>query len=264
MKRALCNRSMSAASHKLRSMQSALVVYRLRNDSESVLEYRDVISIDGHEVKGHAARATKLWREMAAARSLQEEVRRLKADSERYDIGLEETGLTVFEGLPLRSRCAGDFTFREVRHEIANGRPVRVFAYQQVRPCSVVAYHFALPPEFADSALLHAGELTLDAETGQVVREERNVYAGGPGKNAPRVAHITLGYTDSPFGILVPKTIEIETFVPRVIRMTNVGVRVACAHGAELWPVLPLRGQRRGESFSACSLSSSGAPRQRT
>jgi VWFA-related protein len=201
---------------KLRSMQSALVIYRLRNDPKRVIESREVIAIDGHEVKGHAARATKLWSQVAEARSPQQEIGRIKADSERYDIGLEGTGLTLFEGLPLRARCAGDFTFRDVRHEIANGRPVRVFAYQQVRPCDVISYHFDLPPQFAGFPLVHAGELKLDAETGQVLREERNVYVGSPGKKPPRAAHIVLAYGESPLGILVPKTIEVETFVPRL------------------------------------------------
>ncbi len=201
---------------KRRSMQSALVIYRLRNDPRSVMEYRDVVSIDRHEIKGHVARATKLWQGVAQAHSAQEEVWRLTADGERYDIGMAASGLTMFEGLPLRSLCAGDFTFREARHAVANGRPVRVFAYQQIRPCGLMIYHFGLPAQFAGIPLLHAGELTLDAEAGQVVREERNVYLGDPGKKGPRVAHITLGYGESQFGILVPKTIEIETFVPRM------------------------------------------------
>jgi len=201
---------------KKRSIQSALVVYRLRNDPKGVFEYREVISIDGHEVKEHAARAAKLWREVSEAHSAGEEVKRLKADSERYDIGLQETGLTLFEGLPLRSRCAGDFVFQEGRREVANGRPVRVFVYRQVHPCNVIVYNFALPPQFADSPWSHAGELRLDAETGQVVREERNIFVESPGKMQHRIAHIILSYDESRFGVLVPKTIEAETFLPRL------------------------------------------------
>jgi VWFA-related protein len=206
-----------------RSAQSALVIYRLRNDPKKVMEYREVISTDGREVKGHAARATKLWREVAEAHSAQEEGRRLRMESERYDIGLAETGLTLFEGLPLRSLCAGDFIFRELHPKIASQRPVRIFAYQQVHRCDVISYDFHLPLQFVDSPLLHAGELTLDAETGQVVREERNVYVGAPGKKSPRVAHIVLNYTESAFGILVPRKIEVETFVPRVNINMNEG-----------------------------------------
>jgi VWFA-related protein len=198
-----------------RSIQSALVVYRLRKAPRSVVEYREVISIDGHEVKGHAARAAKLWREVAEAHSPQEEVRRITTDSERYDVGLAETGFTLFEGLPLRPRCAGYFIFREVRKEMASQHLLRVFAYHQVHPCDAVAYHFVLREQFAGSPLLQTGELALDAATGQIVREERNVYAGNPGKTAPRVAHMIFSYNDSPFGILVPKAITIETFLPR-------------------------------------------------
>jgi VWFA-related protein len=206
-----------------RSMQSAFVIYRLRNDPKKVLEYREVISTDGHEVKGHAAHATKLWREVAEAHSAEAEARRLRLDSERYDIGMAETGLTLFEGLPLRSVCAGDFIFHELHSELASPRPVRTFAYQQVHRCDLIAYHFHLPLQFVDSPLLHAGELTLDAETGQVVREERNVYAGVPGKKSPRVAHIVLNYGESAFGILVPRKIEVETFVPRIKINMNEG-----------------------------------------
>ena len=45
------------------------------------------------------------------------------------------------------------------------------------------------PGQFADSPLLQAGEVALDAATGQIVREERNVYAGNPGKAPARRAH---------------------------------------------------------------------------
>src|SRR5215469_6030165 len=105
-----------------RSIQSVLVIYRLRNDPKNVAEYREVISVDGHEVKGHATRAAKLWRELAVAHSPEEEVKRIRSDSERYDIGVNETGFTLSEGLPLRSQCAGNFEFRELRLTESNYR----------------------------------------------------------------------------------------------------------------------------------------------
>ena len=197
-----------------RSIQSVLVIYRLRHDPKNTAEFREVISVDGHEVKGHAIRAAKLWRELAEAHSPEEEVKRIRSDSERYDIGINETGFTLYEGLPLRPQCEGDFEFREVRREVANGHPVRVFAYRQTHPCGIVAYHFLLPGQFADAPLLDTGEMALDAETGQVVREERNVNVGNSGKHAPRVAHLVMDYAESPFGIRVPNKIMIETFLP--------------------------------------------------
>lgn len=204
-----------------RTTQSALVVYRLRNDPRSVVEYREVTSMDGHEVKGHAARAAKLWRVVSGAHSAKEEIRRIQADSERYDIGMVETGITLFEGLPLRPRCASDFAFREVRQDVAHGHQVRIFTYRQVHPCGAVPYFFDLPRRFADSPLLQAGELELDAATGQVVVEERNVFVGSLDSSI-RVSHVELDYGESPFGILVPKTIVIETFlVPENINGTD-------------------------------------------
>jgi VWFA-related protein len=119
---------------KERSIQSVLVIYRLRHDAKNTAEFREVVSVDGHEVKGHATRAAKLWRELAEAHSPEEEVKRIRSDSQRYDIGINETGFTLYEGLPLRPQCEGDFEFREVRSEMANGHPVRVFAYRQTHP----------------------------------------------------------------------------------------------------------------------------------
>jgi VWFA-related protein len=197
-----------------RTIQSVLVIYRLRNDPKSVAEFREVISVDGHEVKGHGPRATKLWRELAEAQSPEEEVKKIRSDSERYDIGINETGFTLYEGLPLRSQCEGNFGFREVRRDMANGHPVRVFAYRQIHPCSIVAYHFLLPNQFADAPLLDTGEIALDEETAQLVREERNVYVGNSGKHLPRVAHLVMDYAESLFGIRVPKKIVVETFLP--------------------------------------------------
>ena len=116
---------------------------------------------------------------------------------------------------PYNRAARANFIFREVRKEIASGRQVRVFAYRQVHPCDAVAYHFGLPAQFADSPMLQAGELALDAETGQIVREERNVYIGNLDKKPTRVARIAMGYGESRFGVLVPKTIVVETFLPR-------------------------------------------------
>ena len=50
----------------------------------------------------------------------------------------------------------------------------------------------------------------LDANTAQIIREERNVYLGN--LKGQRVAHLVLDYTASPFDLLVPKTIVIELF----------------------------------------------------
>jgi hypothetical protein len=62
--------------------------------------------------------------------------------------------------------------------------------------------------------VLETGEVALDAESGQVVREERNVNVGNFGKHVPRVAHLVMDYSESRFDVRVPKKIVIETFLP--------------------------------------------------
>jgi hypothetical protein len=206
--------SFSVGGHQTgkRTMQSELVIYRLRTAPQNVVEYRDVKSVDGHEIKGHAERAAKMWREMAKARSPQDEVKLVKQDSERYDIGLEETGFTLYEGLPLRHACAAAFVFGEAARGSEDGRPTRVFNYVQKGTCNVISYNFALPRPFASIPPVHSGQLVLDAETAQIIREERNVYLGS--LSGRRVAHVVLDYAGSPFDVLVPKTIVIELFGP--------------------------------------------------
>lgn len=208
-----------------RTMQSALVVYRLRTDPKKVIEYRDVMSVDGREIKDHAARAEKIWKELAAAHSPEEEVKRIADFSERFDLGLGETGFTLFEGLPLRGRCSRDFAFHEVRDERVGKRALRIFAYRQLRPCDAIRYRFIIPRELADWSLVQGGEIALEADTAQVVREERNVYAAHMHQKTP-VAHVVLEYGESSFGILVPKTILIETFLLQANGLTGADGRL--------------------------------------
>ena len=197
----------------------------------------------------------KLWRKLAEAHSPEEEVKRIRSDSERYDIGINETGFTLYEGLPLRPQCKGDFEFREVRRDMTNGHPVRVFAYRQIHPCGIVAYHFLLPGQFADAPLLDTSEMALDAETGQVVREERNVNVGNSGKHAPRVAHLFRDYAESLFGICVPKKIVTETFLPgTAIERGGLRFPPARTYGADVRAVLALRSQHRRKGVSIGSL----------
>jgi hypothetical protein len=195
-----------------RTINSELVVYRLRRNPRAVVEFHDVTSIDGKDIKGHAERATKIWTQVAKARNAQEEFKLIRQESERYDIGLEENGFTLYEGLPLRQTCAGAFVFAELEPGSENGRPTRIFNYAQKAACDIVSYHLALPQPLASTPLVHAGQLVLDANTAQIIREERNVYLGN--FKGQRVAHLVLGYTGSPFGLLVPKTIVIEVFGP--------------------------------------------------
>jgi len=195
-----------------RTIHSELVVYRLRSDPRLVIEFRDVTSIDGKDIKGHAERATRIWTQVAKARNPQEELKLIRQDSERYDIGLEETGFTLYEGLPIRQTCAGAFVFAELKPGSENGRSTRIFNYAQKTACDVISYHLGLPQPLASVPLVHAGQLVLDANTAQIIREERNVYLGN--LKGQRVAHLVLDYTGSPFGLLVPKTIVIELFGP--------------------------------------------------
>ncbi|MBV8205450.1 MAG: hypothetical protein JO041_01555, partial [Acidobacteria bacterium] len=192
-----------------KTIRSALVVYRLHTNPVYIAEYRDVLVVDGVDIRDHTERSARMWKEIAKAHSAAEELQLVRADSERFDVGLSETGFTLSGGLPLSSICAGDFDIHEVRRETVDGRPARVFAYTQVRPCGWIVYNFPLPARFRTSPLTHSGELAIDAESAELIGEERDVFIGPK----IRVAHMSFDYVPSPFGIRVPRRIVVEAFV---------------------------------------------------
>ena len=203
---------------KSRTMTSSLVVYRLQSDAKQVIEYRDVATIDGKPVNDHAERAVKIWQELSRAHSPQEEAGRVVEESERFDYGVKETGLTLNQGLPLRKECRGDFDFHEEPSTTIDGHAVRVFSYVQRNPCqdSAAEYALAVPQEYVGAPFVHTGRLWLDAATTQIVREERNVNVGNADASQWRIAHMQFDYASSTFGLLLPAAIRIEIFYPEM------------------------------------------------
>lgn len=201
---------------KSRSMTSSLVVYPLPSESKTVLEYRDIETVDGKPVKDHAERAVKVWEDLTRGHSPDDEAKRIVDESERFDYGLRETGFTLYQGLALRRECANDFHFQEQERATINGHAVRKFAYTQLRPCNAVHYALAMPQEFVGAPLVQQGTLWLDAATGQIVREDRDVFVGVANSSGWRVAHMEFNYTDSAFGLLLPSAIRLETYYPEM------------------------------------------------
>lgn len=197
-----------------RTMVSALVVYRLQSDQSRTVEYRDVEVVDGKPIRDHARRAVKIWSELSALRSPNQEEERIVHESERYDIGFAASGFTLFQGLPLGVWCQGAFQLQERGSEVVNRRQTRIFSYRQVRPCDQVHYALALPPAFRGT-VRQSGRLWLDAKTAQLVREDRNVEVG-TGAQKWRAVHFRFDYADSNFGLLLPAAIHSEMYTPQM------------------------------------------------
>lgn len=201
---------------KSRSMTSSLVVYRLQSDPKQVVEYRDIAAVDGKPIGDHAERAVKIWQELTHVHSPGDEAKRIVEESERFDYGVSETGFTLYQGLPLRPECRGDFEFKEAAVESAQGREQRVFDYIQIHPCDVISYRLARPEQFAGAPLVHKGRIWLDAMTAQVSREERDVYVGADPRTQWRITRMSFGYAPSNFEVLLPSAIRIEIYYPEV------------------------------------------------
>jgi len=198
----------------VRTIVSSLIIYRAQADAKMSVEYRDVESVDGKQVKDHSKRAVKLLERITDARSAIDELERVTREGSRYNQNVVTINLTLHEGIPLMMKCRHAFTFRYVGDEAVGEIPTRVYAYTQVEPCDASHYKLRLPSEYERGEKWHEGRLWLERSSARIVREERIVYAQNvyDARLRAKVIIARFNYKPSSFGILVPSTIELTSY----------------------------------------------------
>ena len=199
---------------KPRTVVSSLIIYRSQADAKSWVEYRDVESVDGREVKDHTNRAIKLLERVADAKSAADELDRITKEGSRYNQDVTTINMTLHQGLPLLDDCRSAFTFVFLGAEEVRGMATRVYRYEQARPCNSFRYQLGLPKDYESGAKTHKGFLWLEAGTARLVREERDVYTASNAHPAAKikVIHEIFDYQPSAFDILVPLKIDITSY----------------------------------------------------
>jgi len=146
------------------------------------------------------------------------------------------SGLTIGQALPLRPWARAFFDFSPAGTDRVGGRDVVVVAYEQAAPNPRFGFDLALPSELRRATPLYRGRLWLDAATGRLWREVREVTVRPAGSAAPVVVQRTeFEYEASRFEILVPKHIVFSALLR--FAKTDAGVtssldyRVTFAYG---------------------------------
>ncbi len=205
----------SGKEHLRRTVDSSLIVYRSQADANMAVEYRDVISVDGKEVKDRSKRAIKLLEGVTDSKSAIDELQRITKEGSRYNEDFVTINLTLHEAIPLMMKCRHAFTFAYIGDETVRGIPTRVYYYEQVQPCDVSHYTLHLPDDYEKGEKWHQGRLWLETSTARLVREQRTVFASHVRNSALRakIIDVLFDYTPSTSGILVPSEIDITSYV---------------------------------------------------
>jgi hypothetical protein len=196
-----------------RRIASDLFIYQSQLDPATMVEYRDVKSVDGVAVKKREARLVSLLNKSAKADSLKKELDRIMSESRRYDLDYSIYGMTLNQGELLDENARGSFQFKLAGREPLNGHDAIVIAYQQVSPIPDMTIKLSLPPVLKGAEALYRGRYWLDAETAQLRREERELTLRLPSLSYPLIwMRYDLEYADSRFGFLTPQRIVISTY----------------------------------------------------
>ena len=196
-----------------RRVVSDLIIYQSQLDASVTAEYRNARAVDGVPVSKRDERLVNLFKRLAKASSVKQELERINRESRRYDLGHSFYNMTLDQGLPLREDARGSFRFTPAGRERIDGREVIVLQYQQVAPIPGASFKFSLPPVLKGAEWSYRGRLWLDAETAQLWREEQELTLRHPSVSRPLVLlRYEFEYAGSGFGILTPRRIVITAY----------------------------------------------------
>jgi hypothetical protein len=211
-----------------RKVKSVFIVYQSAKDS-STIEYRNVTEYNGKNVARDDDDVVKFFEKLANSNSADKEIDRLREDGVRFDGRFRAYGMTLGQGLSLQPLYREFFEFKIVGKEKFEGREALVIEYKQTKPTLWINVnatreedkkqpkHYAFDTELSDSFRPTnprvQGKLWLDAETGQIWRDEFTVAIHPATLSKPEVsANFLNEYQSSEFGILVPKKLRIESY----------------------------------------------------
>jgi hypothetical protein len=205
-----------------RTVRSTFIVYGLQNADGQIVEFRNVITVDGKPIGGAENRAQSFFEKVASAGNSARERQQLVDESLRYDPEIKLDGFTLFQAIPLAVNIRPALEFTRLPDETLDGRKVIVIAYKQIKPSSAIRTSTDVGDRSAETAMAFdldlkiepagterlRGTFWIDAETFQTRREIRELTAQPENFPASIVISKTeLSYTDSLFSILTPATI---------------------------------------------------------
>ena len=202
---------------KRREIVADLVVYRPARDGDAGgTEYRDVRLVDGRAVTQRGKRALDLITRAATRASLEEELRLINRESQRYELKWHAGGFTISQIPRTESTLRNDFRFNRIGPTQLNGHDVVEVEYREVMARTEQPGIDRTYKGMGITSFFERGRLWLDAATFEL-RRSRFEFAGvHPALPAPiQLLGMESTYVESRFGILVPQRTVIEFYENR-------------------------------------------------
>jgi hypothetical protein len=197
-----------------RLIVSDFIIYQSQRDSSSVAEYRNVREVDGSPVGERQKRVEELFAKQSKAKSILDELVRVSREGSRYDFDYTVSGLTITQALPLQPWARSFFDFSAIGFERVAGREAVVIRYDQSAFNPRFGLKLSLPSELRGAHPLYRGRLWVDAETAQILRDEREVTVTPPAGGTPVVVQrAEFLYAPSRFGIPLPRRVTFTSLL---------------------------------------------------
>ncbi len=207
---------------KTRVIKSSFIVLPLMKDADQVVEFRNVLSVDGKTVNDSDKRAGDLFAKLASAETTEKEIDKLRDESSRHDLEVAISGMTLFQALEVNQDLRKYFEF-DVKRTQTNGAPTYTIVYRQVADSPDITINARNPRPVGRPGLNYdididrdaefpariSGSLVADRQTMNILSEERTVTVAPPDSTSPvMVVEDRFVYQPSQFGIFTPKVIS--------------------------------------------------------
>ena len=206
---------------KKKTILSDLIIYEPDSESKkgNLREYHNVREVDGKAVENSDKRALNLFKNLAAAQSIEKELDKIKKESLRYDTEISVYGLvlTPFVGVVLSPNGRPSFEFTDIGAEKIGEKEMVVLKYQQISSNPMIDLKVKVPEFLEASEPRFRGEVWIDLQTKQIRRFWQEVTIDSPRLTESLVVmrHEAV-YHPSEFGIALPGKIIFESYNPRL------------------------------------------------
>ena len=202
-----------------KKVESNFFVYQSSKDGRTSSELRNVLKVDDKPVPDSQARADRFLGELEKTKTVAKELEKIQDESLRYDKSFTISGLTLFEGIVLTDNLRPYFEFNLAGTEKYRGKNAYVVHYRQTKKSPFITinekkseepglkadFDVNIPGSLKKSEKFLQGKLWIDAQTFQILREEREIAVRTP---SPLIAQkIVFEYEPSEYEIFVPRKI---------------------------------------------------------
>lgn len=200
-------------------VESNFFVYQSSKDGRTSSELRNVIKVDDELVPNSQARADRFLGELQKTKTVKKELDKIEDEGLRYDKTFIISGLTLYQAIPLAENMRPYFEFNLTGAENYRGREAYLVSYRQTRKSPFITidekkskepglradFDLNLPGSLKKKEKFLQGKLWIDAQTFQILREEREIVVQA---SPPLVMQkAVFEYEPSKYEIFVPKKI---------------------------------------------------------